>query len=137
DRAGGQLAEGLVRGSKYGEGACAFERFDQASGFHSGHQGSVIGGVDSVLDNVLAWKHFFAADYRVVHSGECGGDHQRDKAESGYQSSVHFKILSKEEICESAGVRGLETIGLEDCSCTPFGRELRIVTTESQCYCLV
>ena len=91
DRAGRQLAEGLVSGSEHREGAGTFERFDQTGGLHSGHQGSVIGGVQGVFNDVLGRIHFLAADARVVHSGPRVSDHQRDESDGGYQSSVHFQ----------------------------------------------
>ena len=43
----------VVGGREDGERAGAFERVDQAGGFHRGDQRGVVGGVDGVVDDVL------------------------------------------------------------------------------------
>jgi hypothetical protein len=49
----------------------------------------MVRGIDGILDDVLGWEHFFAPNYRIVHSCDGGTDRHSREYRNNREFSTH------------------------------------------------
>jgi len=90
---GGELGKCFIGGGEDGEGAGAFERVNQATGFDGGDEGGVVGGVEGVFNDVPGGEHFGSSNHGVLHLGvrECGrAGNGEEKCEGCVLEAIHW-----------------------------------------------
>src|SRR5262249_29442285 len=93
-RAWRQFGKCVVGWRKYRKWSLALQGIHQSSSLHRSHQGSVVGGVCRILDDVFGGKHLTPTNNGILRSGDQRSNRQGRDGRQTKQPLFHF-LFSK------------------------------------------